>query len=77
MRLKKKTGDKIRITLYLSLEFYQRLDELTIRVDAENKAGVIRDALRLYKFVIKQREQGSTLSVRQSDGEKKDILLVS
>ena len=77
MRLKKKTGDKIRITLYLSLEFYQRLDELTIRVDAENKAGVIRDALRLYEFVIKQREQGSTLSVRQSDGEKKDILLVS
>ena len=41
------------------------------------KAEVIREALRLYEFVIKQREQGATFTVRQTDGSEKDILLMS
>jgi predicted DNA-binding protein len=77
VNLKKKTGDKIRITLDLSPEFYKRLDELTHLVDAESKAQVIREALKLYEYVMKQREQGATFSVRQSDGAEKEILLVS
>ena len=75
--MKKKSEDKIRITLDLSPEFYKRLERLTEMADAETKAEVIREALRLYEFVMKQREQGATFMVRQSDGEAKDILLVS
>jgi hypothetical protein len=33
--------------------------------------------LKLYEYVMKQREQGATFSVRQSDGAEKEILLVS
>ena len=77
MKLKKKTGDKVRITLDLSPEFYQRLEQLTEMADAETKAEVIREALRLYEFVIKQREQGATFTVWQTDGSEKDILLMS
>jgi hypothetical protein len=77
VNLKKKTGDKIRITLDLSPEFYKRLGELTHLVDAESKAQVIREALKLYEFVMKQKAEGSTFSVRRPNGEEKDILLVS
>ena len=38
MKLKKKTGDKVRITLDLSPEFYQRLEQLTAMADAETVA---------------------------------------
>ena len=77
MKLKKKPGDKVRITLDLSPEFYKRLEQLTAMADAETKAEVIREALRLYEFVIKQREQGATFTIRQADGSEKDILLMS
>ena len=77
MRQKKTSADKIRLTLDLSPEFYKRLDELTNLVDAESKSQVIRDALKLYEFVMRQHDQGSKFFVRTSGGKEKDILLVS
>jgi plasmid maintenance system antidote protein VapI len=77
LRHKKKSADKIRITLDLSPEFYKRLDELTNLVDAESKAQVIREALKLYEFVMTQSQEGATFSIRTADGREKDILLMS
>lgn len=61
-------GNKIRVTLDLSLEFHDRLTELEKRTYLGNKATVIRHALTVYEHLVKLAEQGATIVVRAPDG---------
>ena len=69
-------ADKIRITLDLSADFYKRLEGLEEKVDAESKAHVIRESLRLYEYLVNQHLEGCEFFVRNKDGKEKDILLL-
>ena len=47
----------VRITLDLTKEFYDRLEELRHKV-GKTKAGVLRDALRLYEDIAEKSMKG-------------------
>ena len=55
---KNREKKKVRITLDLSAPFYSRLEELQREADLDTKASVIREALRLYEYVVKRTRKG-------------------
>lgn len=76
MRREKKGSEKVRITLDLSPEFYNRLEKLERCVDAESKAQVIREALRLYEYVVHRYGEGDVFLTRTKDGVETPIVLL-
>jgi predicted DNA-binding protein len=76
MKGTQKTQNKVRITLDLSPEFYTRLEDLTASVGAESKAQVIREALRLYEYVVHHYIAGDEFLARTKDGVEKTIVLL-
>ena len=73
---KKKPSEKTRITLDLSPEFYTRLESLEERVDAESKAQVIREALRLYEYMVERHLEGDKFVARTQAGEEETIVFL-
>ena len=65
----------IRLTLDVSEEFYARLESLTERVEAESKSSVIRDALRLYEYLVGQLEAGASLRLALPDSTESTVVL--
>jgi hypothetical protein len=70
----RKYGDKIRMTLDMSPDFYKRLNDLTTLVEGKSQAHVIREALRLYEYIAQNHEQGSTFFARSANGQEKEIV---
>jgi hypothetical protein len=70
--MKKEEKKKIRISLDVTEGFYERLEKLEQLVEAESKAGVIRQALQLYEYVAKRHLEGAAFKVIQG-GEEKEI----
>jgi phage protein U len=74
---KTKTPDdkKIRLTLDVTPEFYERLEALERKTEAGSKANLIRQALQLYEyFVIRTIDEGKEVIVRtppKDDREKR------
>jgi len=58
-----------RITLDVSTEFNDRLDRLLEMVDASNKAELIRQALRVYEYIVKQTLEGNNFKIERKNGE--------
>ncbi len=62
-----KTPDdkKVRLTLDVTPEFYERLEKLERKTEADSKANLIRQALQLYEYVVIQIvDEGKELVVR-------------
>jgi predicted DNA-binding protein len=72
----KNPSGKVRITLDLSPEFYNRLERLESRVGAESKAQVVREALRLYEYIASRYIEGDEFLTRAKDGTEKTIVLL-
>jgi phage protein U len=75
-----KTPDdrKIRLTLDVTPEFYDRLEALERKTEAGSKANLIRQALQLYEyFVIRTVDEGKEVVVRTppADGREKSVEL--
>jgi len=65
-----KTKDsKHRITLDVPNEFNDRLERMLDVVDASNKAELIRQALRVYEYIVKKTLDGCTFKIEHRDGE--------
>ena len=66
---------KIRLTLDVTPEFYERLEALERKTEAGSKANLIRQALQLYEyFVIRTVDEGKEIIVRtppEDDREKR------
>jgi hypothetical protein len=72
---KTKTPDdrKIRLTLDVSPEFYERLEALERKTEAGSKAGLIRQALQLYEyFVIRTVDEGKEIIVRTPPADDRE-----
>ena len=67
---------KIRITLDLTPDFYERLEGLETLVEAESKASLIREALQLYEYVAKKSKEGYNFKI-QKDNVEKDLVFFS
>ncbi len=76
VRKKKLSADKVRVTLDLSPEFYQQLENLEQRVGADSKAAVLRDALRLYSYIVDRHIEGDKFLVRNEKGQDENIVLL-
>jgi hypothetical protein len=67
-------GKKIRITLDLSPQFYKRLESLEGIVDADSKAGLIRQALQLYEYVAKRSIEGWVFRAINTDNGQEEAI---
>lgn len=63
----KATAELVRVNLGLSPKAYRRLEAIRERTDASSNAEVVRNALRLYDYVIEQTESGSMLCIKTQD----------
>ena len=75
-----KTPDdrKIRLTLDVTPEFYDRLEALERKTEAGSKANLIRQALQLYEyFVARTVDEGKEIVVRTppADDREKSVEL--
>ena len=71
-----KNKDRVRITVDLTTQFHQRLEELESLVGANSKADVIRDALRLYEYICRRViENGDKLQAVGSSGEPETLVI--
>jgi hypothetical protein len=71
-----KPQEKHRITLDVPNEFNERLERLLDVVDASNKAELIRQALRVYEFIVKRTLDGCTFKVEYKNGEVERIMFL-
>lgn len=64
-----------RVTIDLSPRLYARLKALTDLVEADSKAGVIRQALQLFEYIAeKSIVDGAKFRVIEPDGREENIL---
>lgn len=75
MILMEKQKDKVRITIDLTGAMYERLNRVELSVGAASKADVVRDALRLYEFLVKKNADGYKFSM-QREGETPERLVM-
>jgi hypothetical protein len=68
---------KTRISLDLSRTAFERLTVLETLTDANSKADLIREALRLYEFLVKQSLKGATIQCVSPDGAIKEVFATS
>lgn len=76
MRRKKQPSEKTRITLDLSKEFYDRLEKLESDTGSDSKAQVIREALRLYEYIVHRHLEGDKFIARTQNGEEETIVFL-
>lgn len=79
MRHDKKTEKpaKVRMTLDLSEAAFKRLQELHRLSEFESKADVIREALRVYEFLLKAALEGATIQSIAPHGGVTNIFISS
>jgi hypothetical protein len=64
---------KIRLTLDVTPEFYERLQALERKTEAGSKANLIRQALQLYEyFVTRTVDEGKEIIVRTPTKEDRE-----
>jgi hypothetical protein len=68
---------KIRISLDLSRSAFDRLTALESVTDCDSKADMLRDALRLYEYLVRQSLKGSKIQCVSLDGTVTEVFATS
>jgi hypothetical protein len=71
-----KAEKKIRITLDLTPELYGRLERLETTARAGSKATLIRDALRVYEFIVTKTVEGCGFRMVNKRGKEETLIFV-
>ena len=69
--------NKIRISLDLSRPEFDRLSVLEQTTEATSKADLIRDALRLYEYLVRQSLKGARVQCVMPTGETIEVFATS
>lgn len=72
----KSPKDKIRITLDLTPDLYRRLERLETMAQAGSKATLIRDALRVYEFIVTRTVEGCGFRLVSKRGKEETLVFV-
>ena len=73
--MKRSDSDKkVRVTIDLTPQFNQRLEELEELVDANSKADIIRQALQLYEYVARRTIEGYTFRAVARNGREENLV---
>jgi hypothetical protein len=70
-------GKKTRISLDLSQSAFDRLTALESITDSSSKADLIREALRLYEYLVRQSVKGSKVQCVSTDGKVTEVFATS
>ena len=68
---------KVRISLDLSRSAFERLSALETVSDCDSKADLIRDALRLYEYLVRQSLKGSRIQCVSPEGDVTEVFATS
>lgn len=68
---------KVRISLDLSASFNNRLDALEELTQADSKAGVIRQALQVYEYIVRKAMGGYSFRAIRPDGTEENLVFFS
>jgi hypothetical protein len=72
----KDTGPRLRVQLDFSPEAFERLKVIRANADAKTNAEVIRNALRVYEWFLKQRHEDYRLQLVKDDIVKEVELIL-
>jgi hypothetical protein len=72
--MKKPDEKKVRVTIDLTPQFNQRLEELGALVEASSKADVIRQALQLYEYIARRTIDGYTFRAISRNGREENLV---
>lgn len=64
-----KTNTKQRVQFDFSLEALKRLETMQELLDAPTKSEVVRNALKVYEWLLTQIDPGSTIEVQDKEGK--------
>jgi len=71
-------GDKTRrVQMELSQNSFERLNRLKELVEATSYTEVMKDALRLYEYVIQKDNEGAQFQVKSKEGNISEIKIFS
>jgi hypothetical protein len=62
-----------RVQMELSKSSFERLSRLKELVEASSYAEVMKDALRLYEYVVVSDNEGAKFMVKDKDGQLSEI----
>jgi hypothetical protein len=62
-----------RVQMDLSPSSFERLNRLKEMVEAKTYTEVMKDALRLYEWIVQEESDGSDFLVRTKDGELEKV----
>jgi hypothetical protein len=68
---------KIRISLDLSPRDFERLAELENLTGSETKVEVLREALRLYEYLVRQSLRGAKIKSEMPTGDVTELFVSS
>jgi hypothetical protein len=69
------TKKATRVTLDLSPGLYARLKALETLVEADSKAGVIRQALQVYEYIAERSiRDGARFRIIETDGKEENVM---
>ncbi len=72
---KNDAGQRNRMTLSFSRLAKSRVAAMRVLTDAASDVAVVREALRLYDFMLQQRAEGWSVRLVKGDVAKKVILM--
>ncbi|HWQ54359.1 MAG TPA: hypothetical protein VN442_11780 [Bryobacteraceae bacterium] len=72
----KSSEKKVRVTIDLTPQFNQRLEQLETLVDASSKADIIRQALQLYEYVARRSVEGYTFRAVSRNGHEEKLVFL-
>ena len=69
--------DTIRVSLRMTQDAKQQLDDVLARSQSENLTEVVRRALSLYDALLSQQEKGHTIVLRNDEtGDEREVMLI-
>jgi len=70
----KNSEKKVRVTIDLTPQFNQRLENLEALVEANSKADIIRQALQLFEYVARRTADGYTFRAVSREGRAENLV---
>lgn len=68
---------RTRVQIDLAPQSYERLKRLKEITEASSYTDVLKDALRVYEYLVESTDRGERLSVTDKDGRTTDLRLFS
>jgi len=70
-------NETTRVQMDLSPSSLERLKRLKKMVEAKNYTDVMKDALRLFEWIVEEESAGSKFVIKKKDGELETVKILT